>query len=62
MRIKRYLVLLVENGFNRFFWTVDDAYVFNNSNLILRSLDNIFELDFTNLIEYYLDGTPVPLM
>ena len=49
MGIKRYLVLLVENGFNRFFWRVDDVYGFNDSNVILRILDKYFALDFTDL-------------
>ena len=49
--------LLIKTGFNSFFWTVDDAYGFNHSNLISRSLDKFFTLDLINLIWYYIDGT-----
>ena len=42
-----------------FFRTLDEAYVFNDTHLILRSLENFFGLDFKDLIEYYLERTPM---
>ena len=52
--------LLIKAGFIRFFFRInDEAYGFNNSHLILRISDNFFGLAFKDLIEYYLESTPI---